>query len=679
MDIKLKKSSKKLIAVFIAFLLCVSSFAAALTIGITTLYKAGQIGDPLQMLNSRTYEDSGSLQDDFLSRYNNLYWTKSNETEHNIDEIFTRLTKVGFSFYLTNGTSVFTNIQGFESEPVTTDVLRTLGSSQGAYRLFADGKMEGNPQISSGLMYGDRALIRNLQSSETTAFFSEPGGGELQTVFFAFTQNYVDTARDAYEGMREELVTAGVVALAFAFLTLVFFIILCVLCGRQDETGRPVLRGVDGWFTELLLAVLAGCIILCGYVTVLSVESMNHYEYYGYYGYDYFYVGSNVQIGALQIAVMAAGIWVTGAMCLTLLLSIIKKAKAGRFFRDFFIVKITMWIWTGLREIYYGSSVMKKVIIMIALMCLGSATVVFFPVILVVALVFIAKWVRQYEAIKEGVRIVKDGDPTYKIPIAGEPLGELQQLAADINAISGGFDVAVKQELKNQRMKTELISNVSHDIKTPLTSIITYVDLLKKEGLDCEDAPKYLDVLDQKSIRLKKLTEDLFEAAKASSGDIPVNMGKVELVSLLNQTLGELDDRLAARGLDVILKTDQEKYFVSADGQLMWRVLENLFGNAIKYALENSRVYVDIRQEHVMPEGVTVAVLEMKNVSKNALNIPADELMERFKRGDESRSTDGSGLGLSIARDLMNIQNGKFDIYIDGDLFKAVMILEICQ
>ena len=200
--------------------------------------------------------------------------------------------------------------------------------------------------------------------------------------------------------------------------------------------------------------------------------------------------------------------------------------------------------------------------------------------------------------------------------------------------------------------------------------MVSYVDLLKTEGLDSENAPSYLTIIDEKTRRLQKLTEDLFEAAKASSGSIPVDIVKIEMSSIVNQAMAELEERLAANELDVIYTNKAETIYVMADGQLLWRVIENLLTNVSKYALPKSRVYLDIREDEQM------IYLDVKNISKDRLNISADELMERFKRGDESRNTEGSGLGLSIAKDLTSLMHGKFSIVIDGDLFKATVALQ---
>jgi signal transduction histidine kinase len=244
-----------------------------------------------------------------------------------------------------------------------------------------------------------------------------------------------------------------------------------------------------------------------------------------------------------------------------------------------------------------------------------------------------------------------------------------------VNEIGGASELAMRNELKNQRLKTDLISNVSHDLKTPLTSIITYTDILKKEGPDSENATEYLDIIEEKSRRLKKLTEDLFEAAKASSGVMPVRNERIDLLSLINQELVEHGDELAGVDLDVIVGATKEHYYVKADSQLLWRVVDNLLNNVRKYAMPGSRVYINLTEYTSAGRARAATSLEIKNTSAAMLNIPADELMERFQRGDESRATEGSGLGLSIAGDLTRLMDGNFEIAIDGDLFKASVTL----
>ena len=217
-------------------------------------------------------------------------------------------------------------------------------------------------------------------------------------------------------------------------------------------------------------------------------------------------------------------------------------------------------------------------------------------------------------------------------------------------------------------MKTELITNVSHDIKTPLTSIINYVDLLKTENIKNEKAKEYIEILEGKSQRLKKLIEDLVEVSKASSGNLKLNIEKINLVELIKQTTGEFEDKFKEKNLIIETNMLDNNIYINADNRYMYRVIENIFSNISKYALEGSRVYIDVNKNKDQ------AKIEIKNISKEKLNISADELMQRFVRGDKSRTTEGSGLGLSISKSLVELQNGKFNIIIDGDLFKVEIV-----
>lgn len=246
---------------------------------------------------------------------------------------------------------------------------------------------------------------------------------------------------------------------------------------------------------------------------------------------------------------------------------------------------------------------------------------------------------------------------------------ELQELGKNINNIKQGMKKAVEESMKAERLKTDLITNVSHDLKTPLTSIINYTDLLKKEKIENENVKKYIDILEKKSKKLKILTEDLIEVSKISSGNETVALEKIDFKELVLQANGEFAEKFEEKNLEVISNLPKEAVIVDLDGKKIWRVLENLYQNVYKYSLENTRVYVDlIVNDHI--------VFTIKNISKEKLNIPPDELMERFIRGDSSRHTGGNGLGLSIAKDLSKLNGGTLSIQIDGDLFVAKIKLD---
>lgn len=270
------------------------------------------------------------------------------------------------------------------------------------------------------------------------------------------------------------------------------------------------------------------------------------------------------------------------------------------------------------------------------------------------------------KSIIDGISKIRDGDVSYQVDTT-KLHGENLQLAEAVNSIGEGIKFAVETSMKDERLKTDLITNVSHDIKTPLTSIINYVDLLKREKIETEPVKTYIGILDAKSQRLKQLTDDLVEASKISSGNITLYMEKINLTELLNQSVGEFSERFEEKNLTLVDGFSGEAVYIEADSRRIWRVVENLFANVCKYALPGTRVYLDVE---LPDEGNWVGV-SLKNISAQPLNIKADELTERFIRGDVSRSTEGSGLGLSIAKNLTTLQNGKFDIYLDGDLFKV--------
>lgn len=254
---------------------------------------------------------------------------------------------------------------------------------------------------------------------------------------------------------------------------------------------------------------------------------------------------------------------------------------------------------------------------------------------------------------------------TNEMPKIFQPFGE------DLNAVAGSVQTAVEARMKSEHLKTELITNVSHDIKTPLTSIINFSDLIKQEKTDNEKITEYADHLHQQSIRLKKLLEDLMEASKVSTGNVEVHMEPCDIKVLLGQCLGEFESRLQEKGLELIVKQSEERLQIMADNRMLWRVFENLMNNIYKYAQKDTRVYLNA--ETVIKDGKEWVEITFKNVSKYALDIPPQELMERFVRGDLSRHTEGSGLGLSIVGSLMELQGGRLMLATDGDLFKAIL------
>lgn len=393
--------------------------------------------------------------------------------------------------------------------------------------------------------------------------------------------------------------------------------------------------------------------------------------------------GNEVELFNIAIAsalVMGILIYLTLVACV---ITLIRRIKARKFWKttlcyrvfNFFRTKITNLI----QDIFQNFSITVKALILYGGIILGSVFLIscyatsgigFFIFVLLAFWYYIfrklLRIINQWYDIRKKIEEMYRGKVEEKLPIDGFK-GEFKEIAIELNDISGGLSNAIEEGLKSERMKTELITNVSHDIKTPLTSIINYVDLLKKEDIQGEKVQEYLQILDAKSQRLKRLTEDLVEASKASSGNIKLTMKELKVKELISQVNAEFEDKFKEKGLNVIESGPEEEVSILADSKYVYRILENVYTNISKYALENSRVYIDIVEEK---EKVRI---EMKNISREKLNISEEELMQRFVRGDSARTTEGSGLGISIAKSLTELQKGKFTLHLDGDLFKVMI------
>jgi signal transduction histidine kinase len=461
-------------------------------------------------------------------------------------------------------------------------------------------------------------------------------------VYVAFTKEFLEPRIGAWNNEKAFITYSIKQIIGFTLGLAVAFIYLLVIIGRKFFGDKEVhLNFMDSLYTDINIVI---CCSLIG----LWIGSMN-----------YFLFDNKVNQAIFPITLLI------GAIGLIFVLSLVKHIKNRTLIKHSLTFTIFYKLFKFIKDIYDSGSIgIKVALVVIGYPIIVAGTFFIFPLTIGLAVWLAFKKVKEFKAIKEGVTKVKEGDLNFKIDIEGK--GEFAQLASDLNNITEGLNKAVANELKSERLKTELITNVSHDIRTPLTSIITYVDLLKNEKEQAK-VDEYLEIIDQKSQRLKILTEDLFEAAKASSGNIPVNYEEIDIISLITQGLGELNDKIQELKLDFKINYPKDKVYIKADGKLLWRTLENLLSNIFKYALEGSRVYIDI--EDLGSE----VKLVIKNISASELNISSEELMERFKRGDEARSSQGNGLGLSIAKSLIEVQKGSFHIEIDGDLFKAIL------
>ena len=372
------------------------------------------------------------------------------------------------------------------------------------------------------------------------------------------------------------------------------------------------------------------------------------------------------------ILVGLVGLLIISILALATILTMATRIKLGRYFYQNtlcykilrLIGRLFLWFWDGLKAI---PAMWKVAAVWLIISCvyIGGG---FGAIILNLVLTFVFCTIAsQMQKLAEVGEELAHGNLTDKVDTQ-RMFPPFRKHGEHLNSVSKGFSIALNQKMKSERLKTELITNVSHDIKTPLTSIINYVDLLKKEELTGQ-AAEYVEVLDRQSRRLKKLTEDLVEASKASTGNIKADLVPTDIAELVTQAAAEYEEKLSLAKLEVIINPTESPAYALADGNLTWRVLSNLLSNACKYSQANTRVYIDLKEED------NFIVISIKNISKDALNIPVEELMERFVRGDSSRHTEGSGLGLNIAQSLVHLQKGKFTLDIDGDMFKAIVKL----
>ena len=360
--------------------------------------------------------------------------------------------------------------------------------------------------------------------------------------------------------------------------------------------------------------------------------------------------------------------------CILFFETVVKRIKTHTFVKTLFIY----WVYKKIKElsknmkitnnfiIYFSAYLLANIISLGILFVQPLAGIILLALVNIYAYKVMSDRIKSYNKIKTAINDLYNGKTDIKL-IENDFSNEDKDTANEVNDIAGGLSNAINERLKSERLKTELITNVSHDIKTPLTSIINYVDLLKKENIQGEKANEYLNILDNKSQRLKKLTDDLVEASKASSGAMKLNMETLNVNELIKQVSGEFEDRFKLRRLEEIISFPEKDTYIKADSRYLYRVLENMYSNIAKYAMEGTRVYIDIIEQE------NNIYIKLKNVSKQKLNISTDELMQRFVRGEASRNTEGSGLGLSIAKSLTELQNGKFNIYLDGDLFKVTI------
>ncbi len=478
------------------------------------------------------------------------------------------------------------------------------------------------------------------------------------------------------------------VALSALVLYLVLLFYLTMSAGKDiDQEGKQYIRleSFDSVPTEVAFLIAAGALILVGWILIVVVELTNVDPT------DIISTSEGVIYEEWFKGLLVAGVFVADAILMFFFYSFVRRIKARTLWKNSYLRSLTHRLKKFAWKVYDNGNIVLRtwlpygafllfnfVMLLFAFVTDGFRSAIALLVAIAVDILvgnLFYRNAKEQQDIVDGIKTIAGGQLEYQVSTDNFH-GDNLTLAHSVNSIGKGIKDAVEISMKDERMKADLITNVSHDIKTPLTSIINYVDLIKREQVDNEKVQNYIRVLDEKSQRLKQLTDDLVEASKISSGNINLHFEKINLTELMNQTVGEFSEKFEQKNLTTVMNVNAPNTVIEADSRRIWRVIENLFNNIFKYAMEGTRVYLTIDS---LPDNTGFIALSVKNISASPLNCNPDELTERFIRGDESRTTEGSGLGLSIAKNLTEAQKGTFEIQLDGDLFKVILTFPLAK
>ncbi len=620
----------------------------------------------------------------------------------------THIKNVNYALIYSDG-RVITNcgIAATDAEEVILEKLNSErfieGVTANGYKLYKGSPVQTTETVFTLLresLFDDRRFESELKTNR----YLEGKMNGITAAYFAFSDSgeadSLSISERSYE-VFQKLTTSIPLNLILLLITLLIAYIACVyllsVAGITENGIR--LRFWDKIPAEISysigIAVMVGIAVIEVYLNLLRIErSMFFYDMSN----DAFRLSSTILKAILPYSMILEGFNVSAFFMIWtgLTASFIRNIRNKSFWRHTiicFLLKPIRKAWQNLCysiENDYSEGKRTKFKVISSVICVvffifnfiglilcgweidseGSVFAIFFAILNIAAIIFCLVIISSLDRIFTAVADIKNGNLNCEIDTAFMP-GFMKHFAEDVLTMQDGLQNAVESAVKDQRMKAELITNVSHDLKTPLTSIVTYVDLLKKCEIDGEDANRYVSILDEKAQKMKKLIEDLVEASKASSGAVELHPVKINLCEFATQTVGEYEDELKKKNIEIMLKLPENPVMITADSQKISRIVENLVSNIRKYAMEGTRAYVEVMG------GDTYGVMVFKNISKQALDISPDELTHRFVRGDASRSSEGNGLGLSIAKDLCELQNGKLNIQIDGDLFKVTVIFPI--
>lgn len=518
------------------------------------------------------------------------------------------------------------------------DGVKDLPEDLKYYYYVSDGEVEFTniPEDSREIL---EPFDKDFYAFENKEYYYHYEENDNFTLLLAFPDEYMDIEQEKWENARERMIPFLVIIAVAFLLSLALIIYLMVVAGRKEDDDKLHMWIIDRIYTEILVTLF---VTILGFWLVIGVDLFN-YNFSLTNELSLSQIYSLVFFGLITIAFVS--------LMLALLLSMVRKLKAKIFLKHSISYTIYFMIKDFLKSLFDGRRFegfpLTKALFyrqLIFIIISGILVILTFLFILIPPLMVIPPIIEMAVI----YWYVKYNNKTYE-------------------EINRGFDESLEEQMKSERMKVELITNVSHDLKTPLTSIISYIELLSKEEGLSETARDYVNILSEKAYRLKNIVSDLFDLAKSTSGDISLDIKKLDLKKLIEQTLGDMEDEIKTSGLQIRTKLPEGPVYIMSDGKKLYRVFQNLIDNALKYSLKDTRVYIELEEI----DGKAVATI--KNIAGYEMDFTAEEILQRFSRGDKSRSTEGSGLGLSIAESFTKVCGGEFEINIDGDLFKVII------
>lgn len=606
---------------------------------------------------AKSVEEYEILKENLIKSASELF---NNYTEYTImqQQYSMENTNIGFCYQIKqkDGFQYYTNSEfqfNGKNEDDITAYVKELG---GKFIYFNPDKVQINTNtgISAKQM---RSLLKEYEYSF----------GDQTRVWVWVDSEY--TANDSLQRVKNELSEFKPYFITlFSCACVAFGMIVLLLVYLTYKEGRVSLEDGIGYIIKKQDGFPLEIWMLLALVVEVSLATLGWHLFIGYKNGTIVYEIMPVAIGALAFVANEIGI--------RAYFSLVRRIKTKKIWKTTFIYMFAMKSKEILIRTFNDGGVTARtwmpylifLMINLILVLLGLGGVIGAFILDILVGIYLYRENKQRDEIVEGIELIKNGNFKHQIDTV-HLHGDNLKLANSVNSIGVGIRKAVESSMKDEKLKTDLITNVSHDIKTPLTSIITYVDLLKRENISDSRILGYIDILDNKSQRLKQLIDDLVDASKISSGNINIQLATINFAELVKQAIGEFGEKFEEKELKIVTRMPEEAMLIEADSSQLWRVMENLFQNISKYALAGTRVYVEMEYD----ENQKKNIFSVKNISAKYLDVEAEDLTERFIRGDQSRQTEGSGLGLSIAKNLIEIQDGEFEIQVDGDLFKAII------